>query len=129
MPRRVQDIIPNSNRSIRNIPLERSSIIVPLQPPKKKLGSSILAQMRQPEEKTNEHELEPRNDTRKKTNFPEMKMPIMPPRKMRKSGAKKWLFLLMSIVVIIAIAGYIASVYFSRASILPPFIFPAPLLS
>ncbi|OHA16843.1 MAG: hypothetical protein A3C79_00750 [Candidatus Taylorbacteria bacterium RIFCSPHIGHO2_02_FULL_45_28] len=116
MPRRVQDIIPNSNRSIRNIPLERSSIIVPLQPPKKKLGSSILAQMRQPEEKTNEHELEPRNDTRKKTNFPEMKMPIMPPRKMRKSGAKKWLFLLMSIVVIIAIAGYIASVYFSRAS-------------
>lgn len=90
MPRRVQDIVPNTHRSIRDIPVGRSSIIAPIQPPKKKAGRILSL---------------PRTDT-----------PILPSHNTKKSGTKKWIFVLMGIVIIVAVVGYVTSVYFSHAS-------------
>lgn len=95
MPRRVQDIVPNTQRSIRDIPVERPSVLAPIQPPKKRSRN---------------------DDDVNEVPIQRSSAPIMPPRQRKRSGAKKWLFLLMGIVIIVAAAGYIASVYFSTAS-------------
>jgi hypothetical protein len=119
MPRRVQDIVPNTHRSIRDIPVERPSIVAPIQPPKKKTGRSVSMRKMDIEPKEEETEETETVEERPVKNTPESiraAAAVIPPRKTKKSGAKKWLFMLMGIVVIVAIAGYVASVYFSRAS-------------
>lgn len=117
MPRRVQDIVPNTHRSIRDIPVSRSNLVAPIQPPKKKLGRSvsinkldIVPQKSEPEKDEAKKELQ----TKPSQGSRSVNTKSVP--KISKTGAKKWIFLLMGIVVVVAIAGYIASVYFSKAT-------------
>ncbi len=119
MPRRVQDIVPNKHRSIQDIPVERSTISAPIQPPKEKVTAKIRAQ-------TNDmrhisKDASPSKLLNKET--PPHNIPIHkevttkpPHHRTKNSGSKKWLYVLMGIVIVVAGVGYIASVYFSRAS-------------
>ncbi len=120
MPRRVQDIVPNTHRSIRDIPVDRRSIIAPIQPPKKKSGRTLLLRKSDVETVNDAEETERVESPKVRAvkNALEMRSnsPIMTPRALKKSGGKRWLLIFMGIVVIVAAAGYVASVYFSRAT-------------
>ncbi len=117
MPRRVQDIVPNTHRSIRDIPVERPiSVTAPIQPPKKKTGRPVSLRL---EDTDRDEKVLTAQASRKKSatidSVEEGKQPKqVRPRK--RSGTRTFLLIIMGIVVIVAIAGYIASVYFSRAS-------------
>jgi len=121
MPRRVQDIVPNNHRSIRDIPIERNSIAAPIQPPKARANHSIL---------TKKPDIKPRIELKKREEpeeVPEEHEPLEHPKQLtsprhhKRSRSFKPLILLVSIIVAVAGLGYMASVYFSRAvfSIVP----------
>lgn len=130
MPRRVQDIIPNKNRSIRDIPVERNNISVPIEVPKKrdnpvKLRSKI-SEMRQnilesiPEKiKLDEniiHKIEKGEKLHPDHHKVGGHISLTPPKSNKLKRSKKWIYILMGLLVLVAGIGYIASVYFSRAS-------------
>lgn len=115
MPRRVQDIVPNTHRSIRDIPVERpNAIVAPIQPPAKtKSGRSIP--LRKPEKEI-ESEVDVREDIGEEIISPRGRRSMIPPTQPRKSSSKKWLLVLTGIICLVAVAGYLASVYFSYAT-------------
>ncbi|MBP6858447.1 MAG: hypothetical protein KBC33_01295 [Candidatus Pacebacteria bacterium] len=114
MPRRVQDIVPNNHRSIRDIPVERNDIQAPVEPPRKRTSGKPIT-VRKPEMEMRREVRE--EDTADEAPEPVKRVSVTPPsRKKRSSGSKKFILMLMGIVVIVAGAGYVASVYFSRAA-------------
>lgn len=118
MPRRVQDIVPNTHRSIRDIPVVRSTLTAPIQPPKKKVGRSVSINKLDIVQPRNGKGDDGDNKGSESKSFEGSKSDSIRNKfagKSSKVGAKKWIFLLMGIVIIVAIAGYIASVYFSKA--------------
>ncbi|MEN9524428.1 MAG: hypothetical protein RL536_497, partial [Candidatus Parcubacteria bacterium] len=136
MPRRVQDIVPNSHRSIRDIPLhgisvERNKVTAPIQPPKEKEATKNRAQpsdMRPSsrreltvKEASGRSELEHRKkiskaDEEVPTEDHKRAVTTVSHRKSKKSRPRKWLYVLMGIVIIVAGVAYVASVFFSHAS-------------
>lgn len=97
MPRRVQDIVPATHRSIRDIPVERSGpIIPPIQPP--------------PRTKT-ERFVNLRKIIKDDEEQVETKKPS--PRTYRR---RTWPFVLVGTICFVAIVGYLASLYFSYAT-------------
>ncbi len=113
MPRRVQDIVPNNHRSIRDIPVERNDIPAPVEPPRRRTAGRPIA-VKKPEMEIRREEKSVRDEDETPQQI--KRVSITPPHKKRRSGSKKLILLLMGIVVIVAGAGYVASVYFSRAS-------------
>lgn len=123
MPRRVQDIVPNTHRSIRDIPVERGTLLAPLQPPKEKKYAKVRAQtsdMRQSSKEVPTRDINIQKiDTDKsddKSNDTSKHSFIARSRRERRIKSKKWMYIVMGIVTTVAGVGYIASVYFSRAS-------------
>jgi hypothetical protein len=118
MPRRVQDIVPNTHRSIRDIPVERPvEIVAPIQPPKKKAGRPVS--MRKVDLEPEKEEVVTTSSRKKSLDIQDGdqdEVPIKAVRPKKRSGARKFLYIVMGIVILVAIVGYIASVYFSRAS-------------
>ena len=100
MPRRVQDIVPNSHRSIREIPIERNTLSAPIEPPKKRSSNNVT--------------LKKLTDLSDDTTI--RRISITPPRGKTKRKSRRWIVILISIVVVVSGIGYVASVYFSRAS-------------
>lgn len=131
MPRRVQDIVPNKHRSIRDIPVERNTINAPIQPPKKeKVISKTRAQTNDIRPAVKDTEKDIQKDISIRDTLSRKDIPVLSPvkNKPRKSGSrssKKWLYLLMGIIIVVAGVGYVASVYFSYASfVIVPKILP-----
>ncbi|MEN9913213.1 MAG: hypothetical protein RLY66_621 [Candidatus Parcubacteria bacterium] len=112
MPRRVQDIVPNNHRSIRDIPVERNDIQAPVEPPRRRTTGRPIA-VKKPELEIRREEREEKED---EAPHPIKRISVTPPHKKKRSGSKRLLFVLMGIVVVVAGAGYVASVYFSRAA-------------
>ncbi len=117
MPRRVQDIVPNTHRSIRDIPLEREpEVRAPIQPPKKKAGRVSVRKIDiDTKAEPVEESVESVPESRSRTSIAS-KMPLTPSRAPRRPGMRKWILALMGIVIVVAIAGYLASVYFAKAT-------------
>lgn len=112
MPRRVQDIVPNTHRSIRDIPVERSSAIVaPIQPPAKARSSRSIV-LNKPEKEAGNKKA---RDIDEAPVSPKGRRSMIPSQQPRKSS-RKWLVVLASVVFLVAVAGYLASVYFSYAT-------------
>ena len=138
MPRRIQDIVPNNHRSIRDIPLERNSITAPIQPPK--AGGRKQETGRKLEDTERDVLPEPAKKAvagRKKTvsepeSLPDEDIPDQPPAQISEikprrvsftppartepKKGKKWVFILLAIILVVATVGYFASVYFSHAT-------------
>ncbi len=127
MPRRVQDIVPNTHRSIQDIPVERNSISAPVQPPKDKASRPrIKADDLRPSKQDRSVSRSVRidkdtDDDNTDTIVDKSVEPKKHHRKQSSRGSKKWVYITMGIVIAVAGAGYVASVYFSRAtfSIMP----------
>lgn len=113
MPRRVQDIVPNSHRSIRDIPVERNDIQAPVEPPRKRAAGRPIA-VRKPEMEMRRNERDEEGED--EAPQPVKRMSVTPPSRKRRSGSRRIILALMGIVVVVAGAGYVASVYFSRAA-------------
>ncbi|MDQ2932867.1 MAG: hypothetical protein M3Q80_00610 [bacterium] len=133
MPRRVQDIIPNKHRSIRDIPVERNNIDAPIEAPLEKelKPRSRTVERKTPlkekptlEEFSSIHRIDDMKDikTRDEIREPrEIEAPtkhfsVTPPKSPRKKKSFKFLYLLMGIIILVAGVAYVASVYFSQAT-------------
>jgi hypothetical protein len=108
MPRRVQDILPADRRSIRNVPLDEA--------PKPKTKANKRSKTRE-ENEDGSAELD-REIPVHKVREPMRHMPVTPPTPPTKRKGKrgKWFVITLSIIVLIGIAGYVASTYYSRAT-------------
>lgn len=109
MPRRVQDIVPNNHRSIREIPIERNTLTAPIEPPKKRTSHTIA--IKKPEKRKEVVEQDEQT-----TDASVKRISVTPPRSKRSRGSRTWIIVLLAVVVSVAGVGYVASVYFSRAS-------------
>jgi hypothetical protein len=137
MPRRIQDIVPSNHRSIRDIPLERNSISAPIQPPKsssriKKTRSetdddaipeavsskkeSITRKRPISDFKTDTTDEKPDSVPEVRTDIQPRRVTFTPPATTPTKKSKKWLIILASVILLVGIVGYIASVYFSHAT-------------
>lgn len=118
MPRRVQDIVPNNHRSIRDIPVEHNTIIAPIQPPKeRKTRAKSNVHRDDMLQKVTKSDFSGKEDGGKENqSVPIRRISVTPPHKKKKNGSKKWILIPMGIVVVVAGVGYVASVYFSHAS-------------
>ena len=122
MPRRVQDIVPNDRRSIRDVVLAKEKASVTsysrTQPEKKstKVKDEIVLKIHKIEEKDVEITRVEDKAGKKDRDFMR-RMPMTPPEHKKKSSKKKglWLTITLSVVVLVCVAGFLASTYFSRA--------------
>jgi len=113
MPRRVQDIVPGSNRSIRNIPVERPLVDERVH----------TARGRMPAD-TEPHVHVAKGGIPKgmhKVSITKVHTEpglVEPPPRTHKprNNTFRWLFVTVGIIVIVAGVGFIASTYFSRAT-------------
>jgi len=114
MPRRVQDIIPNSYRSIKNVELKRPSKTQPKVEEKKTENRDIPIHVKTPSrEPISDHQItlaphvvekhqvhhHPSNDSKRKSR-----------------NGLRWILITIGIIVVVTGIGYVASVYFSRAT-------------
>ncbi len=113
MPRRVQDIVPNKHRSIRDIPVERNSVTAPIQPPKERGALKLVPKLHA---KTSDVRPAIKETLVHDVTVNKEASVIPPNHKKKKIGSKKWLYILMGIVIVVAGVGYVASVYFSYAT-------------
>ena len=104
MPRRVQDIVPNTHRSIREIPVERRSA-----------PSRVPAPKRRPNEEVGEIE---ELDADKKSPVRIRRILVDPPTPSRRPPSKSLRLILatLGIIILVTGAGFVASEYFSRAT-------------
>ncbi|MEI6305108.1 MAG: hypothetical protein WCP09_03800 [Candidatus Taylorbacteria bacterium] len=120
MPRRVQDIVPNDRRSIRDVVLSKEKSPATshsrTQPEKRspKSRDEIVLKIHKIEDTDNDSALET-GDRKDKDTM--RRMAMTPPEKKKKSHKKKgiWLGVSLSVFVLIGVAGFLASTYFSRA--------------
>jgi hypothetical protein len=98
MPRRVEDIIPANQKSIRNIPLSRSQVV------SKKSERDVAR---------DDETIETKNRSAVSSEHNHV---ITEKKRKTKHGNKRWFFLTIGIIVISAGLGYVASIYFARAS-------------
>ncbi|MEK7609555.1 MAG: hypothetical protein AAB470_00345 [Patescibacteria group bacterium] len=123
MPRRVQDIVPNSHRSIRDVPVERNRADASIQQSKEKTSSkpkihTTEVRLSDKEKITGDLVLVNKDSkiNQKDLNIPVKRISVTPPHHSKKKGSNKGLLILVGIVVIVAGTGYVASVYFSKAT-------------
>lgn len=115
MPRRVQDILPNERRSIREIPVE------------KPVPTFIDDSKKRRSRDDDESEKDIRDVKKGLSNIPihrihedkpermNLTPPARPVKKNRK-GRLKWLGIFFIIIILVAGLGYIASLYYSKAT-------------
>ena len=122
MPRRVQDIVPNTHRSIRDIPVERNDVTAPIQPPKEK---RTARKAQTSDVKMPAKDVTPREQVaiKKISAVKEVAVEESPVPSSRASSrgtktkrSRVWLYVILGIIVLVAGSGYVASVYFSRAT-------------
>lgn len=104
MPRRVQDIVPNERRSIRNIPLKDEPSF---EHPKTE---------KTPRKSSSEHS---ETTKEKGTEIPMHRISVTPPHSHIEKHSKKkhgWLSIILITIVVVMASGWIASVYFSSAT-------------
>lgn len=129
MPRRVQDIVPADRRSIRDVSIDRTSPA----PDQKRSRKAVGGDVRPIREKTEQ----PEKDKDKEVELPihrahehSRRMPVTPPTPPVRSRSNKrkkgmWLVVTLGIIVVIAVAGYVASTHFARASfVITPKVIP-----
>ncbi len=118
MPRRVQDIVPGSHRSIRDIPVEHTE---------RKHHLSKATHRTPLIEKVDDIHIH--RETREA--IPDLKDEVIPGRKVptnkmliepaptrrqKKGGGLRWFIVTLVIIVIVGGIGFVASIYFSRAT-------------
>ncbi len=106
MPRRVQDIVPG-HRTVRNTPKEEEA------PKAARASATPKSEARKP--KPEKEEEIPIHVVKRVSSItpPETKAtPVRP----RKKGVKKWMLVVVGLVVLVALAGIMASTYFSHAT-------------
>ncbi|MES2216352.1 MAG: hypothetical protein V4481_03580 [Patescibacteria group bacterium] len=114
MPRRVQDIVPGNQRSIRDIPVEheredrRVSTAHPQKVPHLKKVSDLKV--------TKSSAREEKEEGTKATTHKALIEPPAPPARRKKASSGKWVLLTFVIIVVVAGIGFVASTYFSRAT-------------
>ena len=107
MPRRIQDIIPSERRSIRNIPLEKSTKTV--------LETKKSERSTPPKEKV--YEIPIHHTEEEVVEVPkEKKQAASKENKNRKKRQWNWLLLALGICVIVAGIGFVASNQYSHAT-------------
>ena len=123
MPRRVQDIVPADRRSIRDIPISRLSQDQDSGITKRSTGSDVRPATRKKSASTSEDDRPMsvrRSDevSRGAAREPIRRMPVTPPDQFERPRKRRlvWPIVTLGIVVIIAVAGYVASAYFSKAT-------------
>ncbi len=124
MPRRVQDIVPSTHRSIRDIPVERGTASVAEE--SQKVSASSKPRRRANDMRTTRSEkivestiirkIETESTTAPEPEETVQRISVTPPRARKTRGSKRWILILMGIVVCVAGIGYVASVYFSYAT-------------
>ncbi len=131
MPRRVQDIVPNDRRSVRDIPVSKEkpipastrSVVEKRSPKRKneltlkihKIGEKAEKDSRDVDGGTEDRGIEERSTKSNKESLHRMAM--TPPSHKHKSHKRKgmWAIITLGVVVLVVVAAFIASTYFSRA--------------
>ncbi len=127
MPRRVQDIIPAEKRGIRDIP--NSEIVSPKSSPKarkiiEKDDPEVTIEKIRKVKSPKEESLVVEDENVEKTiennldTLPLRRMPVTPPmiEEKRKKWFLKWPIIMITIILLIVVAGYFASTYYSQAT-------------
>jgi hypothetical protein len=136
MPRRVQDIVPSDRRSIRDISIsrEKSSISHPrpeigrVEKKTSRTKEEIPVKIHKIEEKT----MSVGRQEEVSVKEPMHRMTMTPPVPKRRASRRKglWLIVTLGIIVVIVVAAFIASTYFSRAVFtITPKVIPVTLSS
>ncbi|MEI7463455.1 MAG: hypothetical protein WCK03_03620, partial [Candidatus Taylorbacteria bacterium] len=125
MPRRVQDIVPNDRRSIRDVVLPKTKDIdstrerVPLERKSSRIKDEVVLKIHKKNSVSEDKETLEKKE--------QMRRVVMTPSQRKKNSFKKkgLPIAILSVVVVIILAGFIASRYFSRAVFtITPKVFP-----
>ncbi len=122
MPRRVQDIVPNDRRSIRDVPVSKEK----LSPTSlRSVGDrkvtrrrdEVTVKIHKVEEKIEVDEVEDVVESEKIGKNGLRRMTMTPPSPKKRSARRKgiWLIGTLGVVVLVVVAAFVASTYFSRA--------------
>lgn len=108
MPRRVQDIVPNNHRSIRDIPIERNTIHAPVEPPRRR--SSRTSPDTDIKHQNSTHKESVSEISEKRASF------VPPPQNNKPRRSRKIFFISIILIVMVTGMAYVASAYFSHAT-------------
>ena len=102
MPRRIQDIVPGDRRTIKDVPISGKDYVPAEEKPakQKKASSDVKIHIHRVPEPAQSH------------------MQVTPPvpKKHHRKKRGKWVLITVGVVAVVAVIGYLASTYFSKAT-------------